>query len=42
MLLTLEAFAHFHETLCNMGNDRHYVLPPVNFQSNPEASFKVE
>lgn len=42
MLLTLEAFAHFHQILYNMGNDMHYVLPPVIFQSYPKGSFKVE
>lgn len=42
MLLTLEAFAHFHQILYNMGNDRHYVLPPVIFQSCPKDRFKVE
>lgn len=42
VLLTLEAFSHFHQILCNMGNDMHYVLPPVIFHSYAKDSCKVE
>lgn len=36
MLLTLGAFAHCHQRLYDMGNDMHYFLPPVMFQSYPK------